>query len=121
MLFSYSAKSKEGTITEGVLDSLDRFSLARDLRSRGLSPLSINEKSKNFSDKFAAVSGLFSKVKVSEQIIFTKNLSGMILAGLSLSRAISVLQKQTKNPKLSAVLTSLSADINSGETFASGL
>ncbi len=107
---------------ESVLDATDRFALSRDLRSRGFTPLSITEKDEGFMSKFSALNTvIFSRVKVSEQIIFTKNLSGMLKAGLSLSRALSVLKKQTKNPKLSAVLTSLTADINAGGSFSSAL
>ena len=47
MLFSYKAKSKNGEIIEGVMESPDRFSLARELRSRGDTPISIREKNKN--------------------------------------------------------------------------
>jgi len=121
MLFSYSAKSKTGEILESILEATDRYALARDLRSRGYIPLSITEKKEDFTNKFLTLSSIFSKVKIGEQIIFTKNLSGMIKAGLSLSRALSVLKKQTKNPKLSKILTSLTNDIDSGETFSSAL
>ena len=121
MLFTYSAKSNNGEIFESILDAKDRFSLARDLRSRGIIPLSITEKNKDFADRFSIVSGIFSKVSVPEQILFTKNLSGMIKAGLSLYRALSVLKKQTKNVKFGKILSSLSADINSGETFSTAL
>ena len=118
MFFNYKVKSKTGEISEGTQESLDRFSLARDLRSRGLIPLSVTEKGTNLSDKFSLFSDMFSKVSVSEQIIFTKNLAGMIQAGLSLSRALSVLKKQTKNPKLDKILISLINDINSGATLS---
>ena len=121
MLFTYSAKSKTGEIMEGTLDAIDRYALSRELRSRGYIPLSITEKEKGFVDKFLKLSDIFSKVKIGEQIVFTKNLSGMIKAGLSLSRALSVLKKQTKNPKLDKILTSIANDINSGETFSSAL
>ncbi|KKT18854.1 MAG: Type IV pilus inner membrane protein PilC [Candidatus Nomurabacteria bacterium GW2011_GWB1_43_7] len=121
MLFSYSAKSKTGEISEGVLEAPDRFSLARDIRSRGDIPLSITEKSENLVGKFSILPNFFSRVSVSEQIILTKNLSEMIRAGLSLSRALSVLKKQTKNPALSKILVSLSGDINAGETLSQGL
>ena len=122
MLFSYRAKSNTGEITESTLEAPDRFALSRDLRSRGLTPLSITEKGKNFSDKFVEFSSnLLSRIKLSEQILFTKNLSGMLKAGLSLSRALLVLKKQTKNPKLSAILTSISNDINAGDTFSAAL
>jgi type II secretory pathway component PulF len=122
MLFLYSAKSNKGEIIESTLEAADRFSLSRDLRARGFTPLSITEKGKNFSDKFSEFSSnLFSKVKLGDQILFTKNLSGMIKAGLPISRALLVLKKQTKNPKLNAILTSITADINAGETFSTAL
>lgn len=121
MLFSYSAKSKTGEISKGVLEFPDRFSVMRDLRSRGYTPVSVAEQGGTLEDKFSSLQDIFSKVSVSEQILMTKNLSGMIKAGLPLSRALSVLKKQTKNPKLSEILVSVSNDINSGETFSSAL
>ncbi len=121
MLFNYSVKSKTGETIEGTQESLDRFSLAHDLRSRGLVPVSITEKGGNISDKFSIFSDIFSKISVSEQILFTKNLAGMIQAGLSLSRALSVLKKQTRNAKLNKILVSLINDIDSGGTLSIAL
>jgi len=121
MLFSYKAKSNEGEILEGVSYSEDRLALARELRGRGNMPLSIREKGESLVDRMSVLTGLFSKISVGEQIILTKNLSGMLKAGLSLYRALSVLKKQTKNSKLSKILTSLTDEINSGGTLSSGL
>ena len=121
MLFSYSAKSKTGEIFESTIEAASRFAVARDLKSRGYAPLSITEKKENFMGRFSGILNIFSKISVSEQIIFTKNLSGMLKAGLSLSRALSVLQKQTKNAKFNKILLIVSNDINSGETFSSAL
>lgn len=121
MLFSYKAKTQTGEIVEDVQYSLDRFSLAHDLRSRGIVPLSISEKSSGFGLNLSSIKNPFARVSVAEQILFTKNLSGMLKAGLSLFRALSVLKKQTKNAKLNEILNSLIEDINSGETLSSGL
>jgi type IV pilus assembly protein PilC len=121
MLFSYQAKLKTGEISKGVLEDSDRFSAARDLRSRGYIPLSIREQGKGLMSKLSVFSAIFSKVSIAEQIILTKNLGGMLQAGLPISRALSVLQKQTKNPKLSKILVSLVNDITSGGTLSSGL
>ncbi len=121
MLFLYKAKSKSGEIFEGTMESTDRFSLSRELKSRGNIPISITEKKDNAFD-FSKIWGrFFLKVKIEEQIIFTKNLSGMLRAGLSLYRALSVLKKQTKNKEFNKVLTSLSNEINAGGTLSSGL
>jgi type IV pilus assembly protein PilC len=121
MLFSYKAKTKDKKILEGVLFSADRFALAHELRSRGQIPLSIKEKRDNLSSGIEKFMGVFSKVSIGEQVILTKNLSGMLKAGLSLNRALSVLEKQTRNATLHKILIALSEDTNSGETFSSGL
>lgn len=121
MLFSYKAKTKDGEIFGSVMDALDRFAVAREVKSRGNTPLSISEESKNFFDLKSIFQYVFSKVSINEQIILTKNLSGMLRAGLSLDRALSVLKKQTKNSRLSKILISLTNDINSGATLSLGL
>ena len=121
MLFSYTAKSKDGEIIQGSLEAADRFSLARDLRSKGLFPVSVSEPGMDLSAKLSSFLDFFSRVSIGEQVILTKNLSGMLKAGLSLSRALSVLQKQTKNTTLSKVLESLSSEINKGGSLSSGL
>ncbi|MEI7709278.1 MAG: type II secretion system F family protein [bacterium] len=121
MLFKYKAKTKTGQIIEGMQDAPDRLILARDLRSHGITPLSITEKNRELSDNPSPVSTIFSRVSVNEQIILTKNLSGMLKAGLSISRALSVLKKQTKNPKLTNILVSISDAIDGGDTFSTGL
>jgi type IV pilus assembly protein PilC len=121
MLFSYKAKSSDGEIIKGNIDAQNRFAAARELRSRGSTPFSISAVEDSSFLKLFNSKNLFKRVKVDEQIILTKNLSGMLQAGLSLNRAFSVLAKQTKNPTLLEILTSLSVDINTGETFSSGL
>lgn len=121
MLFSYTAKSKDGEVIKGTLEAADRFSLARDLRSKGLFPVSVSEPGMDLSAKLSSLLDFFSRVSIGEQVILTKNLSGMLKAGLSLSRALSVLQKQTKNTTLSKVLEALSSEINKGGSLSSGL
>ncbi len=121
MNFFYKAKTKEGKVIEGVLESVDKFALSRELRSRGSVPTHIWEQKENIFSVDKVFQKIFGKVGVQDQIIFTKNLSGMIKAGLSLSRAISVLKKQTKNQKFNEVLTAFGDEINSGGTLSSGL
>ncbi|MEK7564164.1 MAG: type II secretion system F family protein [Patescibacteria group bacterium] len=121
MLFSYKIKSKNGEISEGVQEAESRLALSHDLRLKGDIPISITEKGSTLSDKLSFFDNFLSRVKVADQILLTKNLGGMLKAGLSLSRAISVLKKQTKNKKLNTVLTSIASDIDQGSTFSFGL
>lgn len=100
---------------------MDRFAVAHELRARNLSPISVVEKKGNTLSKLAILDSLFSRVGLADQIMFTKNLSGMLKAGLSISRGLSVLEKQTKNAELGKILMSLSHDIDAGGTFSSAL
>ncbi len=121
MLFSYKAKSNTGDITQGVMEAEDRLALAHELRSHGSVPISIIEKKENFLNGFLKFSDMFGGVKITEMVVITKNLSGMLKAGLPLSRALSVLKKQTKNVKLNKILTILEEEISGGGTLSSGL
>lgn len=120
MKFKYKAQTKDKKIIEGFKDSPDRFSLSRELRDEGVTPISIEE----FKDKKGGSLlkfDLFGKVSLSEKMIFTNNLSGMLVAGLSLTRALSILEKQSTNAKFNKILTSLVDDINRGNTLSDGM
>lgn len=121
MYYSYKAKKLDGSIIEDKIEASDRFVVAKELRGKGYTPITITEasnSSKNFMEKFEL---FFGRVKTDELVIFTKNLSGMIDAGLSLYRAFGVLQKQTRNKYFKEILITLSKEINAGGTLSSGL
>lgn len=120
MKFNYKAQTKDKKIIEGVKDSPDRFSLARELRDEGNTPISIEEFKDKKGKSFLKLD-LFGSVSLSEKMIFTNNLSGMLLAGLSLTRALSILEKQSTNATFNKILTSIVEDINRGNTLSDGM
>lgn len=120
MKFKYKEQNKEGNIIEGIAESVDTFSLAREIRERGSIPLSVkdlDEKAKGLSMNL----DFLGRVSLSEKIMFTNNLSGMLSAGLSLTRALQVLEKQTTNVTFNKILKTLIDDINKGGTLSSGM
>lgn len=119
MLFKYKVQ-KDNQITEGQKESTDRFSLARELRDEGYLPILIEEIGKKKGLASINIS-LFNKVSLSDKIMFTNNLSGMLSAGLSLGRALSVLEKQSSKGYFNQVLKSLIAGINKGDTLSEGM
>jgi type IV pilus assembly protein PilC len=64
---------------------------------------------------------IFKRVKLSEKITLTKNLAGMLKAGLALSRALTVLGKQTSNKYLKSILIEILGTIDKGGTLSDGL
>lgn len=117
MVFSYTARNATGAITEGVIEEPTKTEAIITLREMGLTPVTVVEKKK----KTFTLDGMMKRVKLSEKIIFTKNLAGMLRAGLPLARALAVLKKQTTNSYFKTILESLVASIDNGETFSSAL
>jgi len=118
--FKYKIQNKNGEMIEGAAESSDRFSLARELRDKGEVPISIEE-FKNKNNFFSMKKSFFGKVSLSEKIMFTNNLSGMLSAGLSLNRALVILKKQSTNPTFSDVLSGLEEEINKGNSLSDGM
>lgn len=118
--FTYKAKNKNGEIFESTATAKDKFVLYDQIRKDGFEIIEVHEsKGKGFSlDRF---NELFGAVKEHEKVILTRNLSAMIEAGLSLTRALTVLERQTKNQKLKMVLAGLNRDIKKGENFHTAL
>jgi type IV pilus assembly protein PilC len=61
------------------------------------------------------------RVSTAEKMLFAKNLSVMLSAGLPLSRALAALERQTKNKKFKKVLDAAAGHIQKGETLSSAL
>lgn len=120
MKFNYKEKNKNGEIIEGIADSPDRFTLAHDILKNGGIPIFVKEKIKNSSKKLMNLS-FFERVSISEKIVFTNNLSGMLSAGLSLNRALTILGKQTNNKFFGRIINSLMDDINKGDNLSTGM
>lgn len=120
MLFHYTARDGQGEIIDGVLEAEDRFAIAKELRGRNQTPISVRavDGHDGISARFAK---FFAHVSLREKIVFTHNLSGMLAAGLPLFRALEVQKKQNKNPAFEQVLDGLLASINQGSTLSSGM
>ncbi len=116
MHFIYKATNKEGKTISGSAEAVNRQALLAMLRKQGVHPVLIEAgKSKGKSSGFF---GPKKKVKLNELVIFTRQLSTMISAGVPLARSMSALQNDASNPYLHEVLSSITKDIESGAPLA---
>jgi type IV pilus assembly protein PilC len=120
MKFSYKARNASGTVSTGIVEARDRVEAINTIRELGVTPIFVNQKAGGLLGSINISFGGGS-VKLSEKILLTKNLSGMLKAGLSLSRALQVLSRQTKNKFLKKIIETLSETIDKGGTFSDGL
>jgi type IV pilus assembly protein PilC len=120
--FFYRVKREGGEEETGERLSTDRFTLARELRGEGLTVISVNEvRVKIGNDILSKVNIFGHRVKLKDKIIFASNLSSMLSAGLSLSRALSVLSKQTNNKNFKRIIDQVGEKINKGDSFSRAL
>jgi type II secretory pathway component PulF len=105
--FTYRALQRDGKIAEGVLDAGNRPDALRQIETLGLRPVNVAEKisktGKNGAAKAAApaaVSIHFGRKKVSPKELenFTRLLSSLLAAGVPLSRALVILQREASSP-----------------------
>lgn len=123
MLYKYKAKQqRDGVLLEGVRESNDKFSLLRELKEEGLSLLVAEGTEGGGIVRFLTqLNEMVIRIGLHEKIIFARNLAAMISAGLSLSRAIEILEKQATNAKFKKILATLGKEIKDGGTLSSGL
>lgn len=119
-IFNYKATTIEGKTVEGQSDATDKFDLGKTLKARGLTLIFAREEKKT-EWNMKKLNLIVATVKLREKIVFARNLSSMIEAGIALSRALEILERQTKNAKMQDVLHSVSEDIKNGGTLSEGM
>lgn len=114
MQFSYKATTKEGRTVSGKAEAANRQALLALLAKQGVHPVLVEvEKAgkKKSSGLFAKQS---KKVKLSDLVIFTRQLSTMISAGVPLARSLSALQADASTPYMREVLEGVTKEVESG-------
>jgi type IV pilus assembly protein PilC len=110
MRFTYKA-TKEGKTINGTAEAINQAALLALLRKQGIHPVLVK------ADKAHKTSSLFGpkrKVKLTDLVIFTRQLSTMISAGVPLARSLAALQNDSDNPYMREVLASVTRDVESG-------
>ncbi|MCX6715740.1 MAG: type II secretion system F family protein [Candidatus Taylorbacteria bacterium] len=119
--FTYTAKKTSGETYSAEKDAADRFELYHLVRDRGDELVEFKEKIIGHGLKINVNINFLSRIKMIDKINFARNLGLMLVSGLALSRALSVIERQSKNKMLKAVLKDLMAEINKGSTFSEAL
>jgi type IV pilus assembly protein PilC len=117
--FTFKALDLSGVSTRGEVEAENKQHVASQLRARGLIVIDIEEK-KAPSD-IGDMLGRFKRVKSQELTVASRQLSTMISSGMSLLRALYVLEEQADNDKLRDALTSVRKDVEAGISFAEAL
>src|SRR3989440_7985707 len=112
--FAYQARDASGRIVSGIQDALNEDNAVTSLMSRGLMVLSLQKKAIGRTRKKTWT------VKETDLVLFTRQLSTMIEAGISLVQGLTALYEQS-DPKrqrnLRHIISDVTTRVQGGETF----
>jgi type IV pilus assembly protein PilC len=113
--FSYQARDMSGKIVSGIQDALNEDNAVTSLMSRGLMVLSLQQKAAATKTRKKTWS-----VKETDLVLFTRQLSTMIEAGISLVQALTALYDQCdpkRQKSLRHIISDVTTRVQGGETF----
>ncbi|MGC4034222.1 MAG: type II secretion system F family protein [Tepidisphaeraceae bacterium] len=125
--FAYTAIDKSGKRTTGTVPADSRAAAMDAVVSRGLSPLTIAEatgkdaKASGGGLKLSLTLGNPTKVPAKAVENFTRELANLLAAGLSLSRALSLLKREVSNPAAKNAWGKIHDSVVGGEALAESL
>lgn len=111
MQFTYKGNTKEGKSVSGTADAANRQALMALLHKQGVHPILIEA---GHGKKGLNLFGPAKKVKLADLVVFTRQLSTMISAGVPLARSLAALQNDSESPYMREVLASVTKDVESG-------
>lgn len=114
MQFSYKATNKEGKTISGSAEAASRQALVALLNKQNLHPIVIEADKHKAKSAGSSLFGPKQKIKLTELVIFTRQLSTMISAGVPLARSLAALQSDAPSPYMKEVLGSITKDVESG-------
>jgi type IV pilus assembly protein PilC len=116
--FAYSAINAQGLEFKGEVVAPDPSAAREQLRKQGLLPASLQEVS---GDKAGGTGALGKGVKQKGLQIFSRQFATMIESGLSVVQSLVILEDQTEDKKLAAVVRELRADVEGGKLLSQAM
>ena len=116
--FVFKAIDTLGVHAKGEVDAETKQSVADQLKAKGLIVLDIAEKGR--ANK-AIELPWSNRIKIDDLAILSRQLATMVSSGMTILRALYVLEEQTENPKLCAVLVEVRKDVEAGLPLSDAL
>ncbi|HEX5395392.1 MAG TPA: type II secretion system F family protein [Candidatus Saccharimonadales bacterium] len=118
-MLTYVYTAREGTTGKRIqaeIEAEDERAAAKILLERGLSPLEIRLKGQR-SGAFA----LLNRITTKQRVIFSRQLSTLINAGLPLVQSLEHVRGQTSNKALQVIIGKIITDVEAGSTLSDSM
>jgi type IV pilus assembly protein PilC len=115
--FVFRALDFAGAQAKGEVEADSKQAVADQLKARGLVVVDITSKHRSKEINIA----LFERVKAADLTVMSRQLATMVASGMTLLRALYVLEGQTDSPPLKAAVVAVRKDVEAGLPFSTAL
>lgn len=115
--FNYKAKDKEGKTVKGIVEARDEKQAAKILQERGYLVIAITPFRKSL---LAEAGSIISRITSTDLVNFTRQLSTMVTAGLQLTAALDILERQAR-PAMAKVVAEIRQEVEGGGTLTKAM
>ena len=113
--FAYTARNPAtGQKVNAVVQADSERAAAKLIKEQGLAPIDITLQNKEKT-------GFFKKVRTKDKILFARQLSTLINAGLPLVQSLRSVQKTTSSKPMQATISEVIGDVEAGSAFSKAL
>jgi type IV pilus assembly protein PilC len=116
-VWKWEAKTRQGEVRGGEMEAADDAAVKARLSQMGLEPTKVKRKPRELHLKIPGTGGVTTK----DLLIFTRQFSVMIDAGLPLVQGLEIIATQADNREFRRVLMDVKLRVESGSTFADAL
>lgn len=116
-VFEYKARTRRGEVLQDKVEGNDTASVVSGLRQQGLLVIDVKEQSVGNKDILEP----FKRVTADDVVIFTRQFSTMINAGLPIVRALNILSEQAANKKFEDIIVDVREDVEAGLSLSEAL
>ncbi len=117
-VYMWQGQDRRGANQKGEMEAVDQAAVTLQLRRMQIKPAKIKKKPK---DLFENLSFLQPKVHTSDVVVFARQFSTMINAGLPLIQCLDILQAQQENKTFKKMLRQIKETVEGGSTLADAL
>ena len=121
LTFEYKVRDRAGAMQTGQMEASSSAAVAKTLRDKGFVPLKIAERQIGSLEKEVKLPGMKKRVKPKEIAVFSRQLATMVNSGLTLVRALTVLQEQSQNPTFAQIIADVRTRVEQGSSLSASL
>ncbi len=117
--YSYTGRGSNGQLVDGEIEGSNNSAVAGLLMDRGVTPIDIVEKKARVDivDMLNEKFDLY-KISIEEQLMFTRQMGGLLKAGIPITRAITGISESIENPLLVKALRDIQDQLESGRSLS---